>query len=391
VIVNSGAQTCTLSSERYKHDIQALSVSVSATSSALVLISELKPSSFIYNADQNNVTHWGFIAEQLASTSPELAEYGPDGLPQSIDQPGLIALNTLAIQEQQAEIVSLTNATSSSILATIVSATSSPLLDTQINQPFLAAFVQDISNYLSSAVNFMFARLQATLAVFTNVQTQTLQTSSLQTQTASITNGLQMTDQATGQIYCVTIVNGGFNKVLGACSDANQADQSSGQVSSQNGIQTQNGTQTGTASSTGTGIGMNPGAPVISINGDNPAQVPLNSVYSDLGARIVGPIADLNLGINTTGSVNTSSVGTYTIVYTVTDQNGLTSTSTRIVNVYDPNQQATGVVSTTASTTTASTTTSTTTASTTTASTTTSTISATTTTTATTTATSTTP
>jgi hypothetical protein len=39
--------------------------------------------------------------------------------------------------------------------------------------------------------------------------------------------------------------------------------------------------------------------PVIKINGDNPAQVSVGETYTDLGAKVTGPEADLNLGIKT--------------------------------------------------------------------------------------------
>ena len=81
--------------------------------------------------------------------------------------------------------------------------------------------------------------------------------------------------------------------------------------------------------------------PVIQINGSNPAVIQMGASYSDLGATITGPQADLNLGIKTflngtlTGNivVDTSAAATDTIDYVVTDQNGLTSTSTRTVIV----------------------------------------------------------
>ncbi|MGD0762464.1 MAG: immunoglobulin-like domain-containing protein [Roseiarcus sp.] len=79
--------------------------------------------------------------------------------------------------------------------------------------------------------------------------------------------------------------------------------------------------------------------PVIQINGDNPAMVQVGASYSDLGATITGPQADLNLGIATfvNGApmnpvqIDTSAAATDTIDYVVTDSQGLTSTSTRTV------------------------------------------------------------
>ena len=80
---------------------------------------------------------------------------------------------------------------------------------------------------------------------------------------------------------------------------------------------------------------------MIQINGDNPAIIQVGASYSDLGATITGPQADLNLGIQTylNGAlespivIDTSAAATDTIDYVVTDQNGLTSTSTRTVIV----------------------------------------------------------
>ena len=80
-------------------------------------------------------------------------------------------------------------------------------------------------------------------------------------------------------------------------------------------------------------------APVIQINGDNPALVQVGDTYNDLGATITGPTADLNLGITTYVNgietspvqIDTSAAATDTIDYVATDQNGLTSTSTRTV------------------------------------------------------------
>ena len=81
--------------------------------------------------------------------------------------------------------------------------------------------------------------------------------------------------------------------------------------------------------------------PIIQINGNNPARIHVGDIYNDIGATITGPASDLNLGIHTflNGTLvsdivlDTSTTSTYTIDYVVTDQNGLTSTSTRTVIV----------------------------------------------------------
>gem|GEM_PF-2947872 len=77
--------------------------------------------------------------------------------------------------------------------------------------------------------------------------------------------------------------------------------------------------------------------PMIQINGDDPATIQVGSSYTDLGATITGPQADLNLGIKTFLNgmlessivLDTSAAATDTIDYVVTDSQGLISTSTR--------------------------------------------------------------
>jgi hypothetical protein len=81
--------------------------------------------------------------------------------------------------------------------------------------------------------------------------------------------------------------------------------------------------------------------PIIQINGENPSVIHIGDSYSDLGATITGPKSDLNLGIRTFVNgvamdpvqIDTTEVATDTIQYVVTDQSGLTSTSTRTVIV----------------------------------------------------------
>ena len=84
--------------------------------------------------------------------------------------------------------------------------------------------------------------------------------------------------------------------------------------------------------------------PVIKINGENPAVIHVGDTYSDLGATITGPQQILNLGVHTfvNGSlmslvqIDTSTAATDTIDYVVTDQMGLTSTTTRTVIIEAP-------------------------------------------------------
>ena len=70
----------------------------------------------------------------------------------------------------------------------------------------------------------------------------------------------------------------------------------------------------------------------------------MGATYTDLGATITGPQDDLNLDITASVDgatstpisdifIDTSATGTHTIIYSATDQNGLTGTAQRTVNV----------------------------------------------------------
>lgn len=76
-------------------------------------------------------------------------------------------------------------------------------------------------------------------------------------------------------------------------------------------------------------------APQITVTGDNPATTCLHSVYVDAGATAndtcAGPVA----APWTDGTVDTNTVGTYTITYTAVDPSNNTNTATRVVNVID--------------------------------------------------------
>jgi len=83
-------------------------------------------------------------------------------------------------------------------------------------------------------------------------------------------------------------------------------------------------------------------APVIELNGNASSTIELDQTYNDLGARIVAPESDLNLGIvvlldgatTTAVSIDTSAPGEHTILYTVTSPTtGLTGTIMRTVTV----------------------------------------------------------
>jgi len=78
-------------------------------------------------------------------------------------------------------------------------------------------------------------------------------------------------------------------------------------------------------------------APVITINGDNPANVEIGSNYTDARATALDDVdGDLTPSISISGTVDTNSLGEYIITYTVSDNAGNQATATRTVNVIEP-------------------------------------------------------
>ena len=79
-------------------------------------------------------------------------------------------------------------------------------------------------------------------------------------------------------------------------------------------------------------------APVITINGNNPAYVPVGATYNDLGATVSDNVND-NLGVYTEGGqIDTSSTSTHRVIYTARDQAGNEARAERIVFVYLPSE-----------------------------------------------------
>jgi len=76
-------------------------------------------------------------------------------------------------------------------------------------------------------------------------------------------------------------------------------------------------------------------APLVVIQGNNPALIQIGSSYADLGAKVTDNISN-NLGVVTGGDVvDTSTKGSYFVTYTATDEAGNVATATREVIIYD--------------------------------------------------------
>ncbi|KKW10390.1 MAG: Phage tail fiber-like protein [Parcubacteria group bacterium GW2011_GWA2_49_9] len=144
--------------------------------------------------------------------------------------------------------------------------------------------------------------------------------------TAKVENGLEMKDSATGATYCVRITNGEWAKVQGSCAEASTplnppSEEVGGQTSS-------SGDTT---------------APILTVNGNNPATVAVGAVYADLGASVTDNVSTnlgvyalvngVDVGVASNISINTASSTTYTIEYYAIDQAGNRGSAQRTVIV----------------------------------------------------------
>ena len=277
ITVNTGAQTCSVSSKRFKHNIETLE-------SGLALVNKLRPVSFDLNS--NNQPRIGFIAEEVAKVESRLVFTEANGKsPRGVRYEDMTALLAKAIQEQQVQI---------DLLLKLASTTASST--TSVSTGSVSAVVDQVLVALRSASEWVVTKITATLGSFDRVETNT----------ASVKNGIEFKDTATGDTYCVTITNGEWDKQKGTC-----------------------GAPTGNASADTV-------APVISINGNNPAQVQKNASYLDLGAMVTDNL-DNNLGITVAGDqIDTTLPGTYTVTYSAVDRAGNRTEAIRTVEVIDP-------------------------------------------------------
>jgi hypothetical protein len=137
------------------------------------------------------------------------------------------------------------------------------------------------------------------------------------------------------QKLCVDVICITRNEFQAMVAAANQ----SGTDASGTGSPTPPPSSNGAAASSSPDSSATP--PVLQVNGENPAHIHVGDTYNDLGARITGPTADVNLDITTyvNGTLmnpvqlDTTQAATDTIQYVATDQSGLTSTSKRTVIV----------------------------------------------------------
>ncbi|GEM_PF-3266827 len=292
----NGSACAGASSERFKHSIESIG------GNGLEIVKKLRPVSFVYNTEKSPndpSTHLGFIAEEVDKIMPDLVVYDKEGLPMSVKYNEFAPVIVKAIQELDIKMETLALGSGGAPLGSVVDIIKNGLLSIK-----------------EWAVDTITARK------------------------VKVTQGLEMTDAQTGEVYCVMIAGGEWNKVKGACADAHANDTQTGNSpapaagagSSASSSPTLNPIpSTLNASLNASSTDLTP--PVIILNGLNPTTLDFGTPYIDLGATITDNI-DKNLGIHTTGAeIDTDIPGTYSVIYTAVDQAGNHATSTRSVVV----------------------------------------------------------
>ena len=280
---------CGASSERFKTNINDLTY-------GLDTVLQLRPVSFNWKSDfiNSSSTQIGFIAEEVNSLIPEVIGHDDKGTIMNLDYPKLTSVLVNAVKELNLKIES------------IASTTSQLIADS--SQP--TSVIDSVLSHLES----LGAKFVDGIAYLKTVFVENLTIGS-----ADKPTGMTLYDKATGEPYCLEIVNGAMVNTSGICDTANS--------------------QQPTADST------NYTAPVITITGNNPAVVEINSNYIDLGATAVDNQGNsLIVDIIDADTVDTTTAGEYTVTYTAFDGT-LTSTSTRTVLVEDPTPLETTTVS----------------------------------------------
>ena len=107
-LTRQAGDTCAASSARYKHDIVPLGIE------GLGLLRTFNPVSFVYNNDASSTVHWGFIAEEMASTSPQLAAFNDDGSAQTINLTGITSVLVKSMKELDLNLATIASNTASS-------------------------------------------------------------------------------------------------------------------------------------------------------------------------------------------------------------------------------------------------------------------------------------
>jgi hypothetical protein len=308
----SSATNCSSSDQRLKDSISTLTAT-----SGLSAILELNPRSYVWNPwmvskGAATSTQFGFIAQEVAEVFPHLVHLNAKGF-YTLDYQGFFAPIVMAIQELNTELVYVAGATTT--VSEITEGTASTTTPWAGSFSTASQWLKDgINGIADPLVRVWRNTMYAMTGIFEQVFAKEIYADNVTAQKVTAVQQMCIGSVCVDQAQLAALLAG-----AGAATAS---------------------TTTTTASSTGTV------APIISVNGNNPASVAVGSTYSDLGASITGPADALNLGISaivdggaTTTldqiQIDTSASGTHTILYFAITQDGIQGSAVRTVVVYD--------------------------------------------------------
>ena len=187
VQVNTGSATCTVSSKRFKYDIQD-------SAAGLDIILQLRPVSFKNNGTDEE--RLGLIAEEVEEIEPRLVVREEDGSPRGVRYEELTSVLAKAIQEQQKQIANLASEYSTFVVEKVKSWLES-----------MKVYVED------GLVRLRDLAAEKVTATLINV----LQ---LKVGTESNPSGITIYDKTTKQPHCIVMDNGQLQSIPGECTSA---------------------------------------------------------------------------------------------------------------------------------------------------------------------------
>ncbi|MFZ2523618.1 MAG: tail fiber domain-containing protein, partial [Minisyncoccia bacterium] len=302
-VTRGNGSTCTTSSARFKENINDLSYGLDD-------VMRLRPVSFNYKAETNigPGTKFGFIAEEINEVLPDIVTFDSEGDVYGLDMQMFPSVLAKAIQELNLNLETIASTTASTTTKSLA--------------------------FADSFWTNMFGRLIAWFADTANGIVKFF-AKEVKTEKLCVSDGTEETCLTKAQLDAL-LANASGN---GNGSGGNGGGNGGGGGTGGNGGGNSNNTDTT--------------LPVITILGNNPATLDLGTSYVDLGATVTDTdengAVNNNLGIqyNVDGvdvseiSIDTSVVGSHTIIYSSTDGSGNTGTGTRIVEVVDPNPETT--------------------------------------------------
>ncbi len=242
-----------------------------------------------YTMKGSGLKQIGFVAQELEPFIPEVVS-GEEGS-KGISYGNLVSVVVKAVQDLDRRVTDFASTTVANVNAGA------------------SALSSAVTEWVGEKVTVAWASIKELVA------------ERIKTKDLEVENGIVLTDSKTGEKYCLKISDGEFAKEKGDCPPL--------------------------GSSTPKLEGPN-SSPVITINGNNPAEIEVGTAYSDLGVIARDSEGrDLSIRNFVNGalvdqiSLDTSISTTYTIDYAATDNNGVTATSTRVVNVINNGQQPT--------------------------------------------------